>query len=160
MSHESIGKSDEWYTPSYVFEALEASFDQDVAAPVNLKYLSVPASNFITEKSLQKEWEGFIWMNPPFGPKNGLTPWLNKFFAHGNGIALTPDRTSAGWWQNAAQKSDAILFVNGKIKFIKPDGNSGNQPSNGTTLFASGDTAVTHLKIAEKNGLGIVCFKY
>jgi hypothetical protein len=39
-------------------------------------------------------------MNPPFGGRNGLAPWLDKFFANGNGIALTPDRTSAPWWQD------------------------------------------------------------
>ena len=30
---ESPGKSDEWYTPAYIFDALGAVFDLDVAAP-------------------------------------------------------------------------------------------------------------------------------
>ena len=38
-------------------------------------------------------WAGFVWMNAPFGARNGLEPWLAKFFAHNNGIALVPDRT-------------------------------------------------------------------
>jgi hypothetical protein len=47
-------------------------------------------------------------MNPPFGPRNGIVPWLEKFFAHGNGIALVPDRTSAPWWQRFAPKAAVI----------------------------------------------------
>lgn len=33
MSHERRGKSDEWYTPKYVFDALGVVFDLDVAHP-------------------------------------------------------------------------------------------------------------------------------
>lgn len=33
MSHEAAGKSDEWYTPKYIFDALNTWFDLDVAAP-------------------------------------------------------------------------------------------------------------------------------
>lgn len=156
-SWESNGKSDEWYTPPYVFDALGAKFDLDVAHPIIPT--AVPAERVITEGSLQKEWSGFVWMNPPFGKRMGLVPWLDRFFKHGNGIALTPDRTSAPWWQDAARKADAVLFVDGKIKFIKPDGTSGNSPGTGTTLFASGKKAVSALLRAERHGLGIVKVK-
>jgi hypothetical protein len=70
--------------------------------------------------------------------------------------ALTPDRTSAPWWQAFALTADAVLFVNGRIKFVRPDGSTGGKPSNGTTLFARGARAVEALKRAEANGLGLV----
>ena len=47
---------------------------------------------------------------PPFGGRNGIVPWLDKFFAHGNGIALTPDRTSAPWWRRYAGMAHKVLF--------------------------------------------------
>lgn len=106
--------------------------------------------------SLHRQWSGFVWMNAPFGGRNGLVPWLNKFFEHGNGIALTPDRTSAPWWQNAAAKADAVMFINGKPKFERPDGSIGNSPSHGVTLFASGEMGVLSLARASMNGLGVV----
>ena len=93
-------------------------------------------------------------MNPPFGGRNGLVPWLDKFFDHGNGIALTPDRTSAPWWQDAARRADGILFVAGKIKFERPDGSVGKSPGTGTTLFASGARADAALIRAARLGLG------
>lgn len=155
--HESIGKSDEWYTPKYIFDALNCRFDLDVACPSESSdKIHTPCDYYIDHGSLSAKWEGFIWMNPPFGGRNGLEPWLDKFFQHGNGIALTPDRTSAPWWQTAARKADAILQVDGKIKFISGDGKKNNHPGNGTTLFASGEKGIQALLNAQRSGLGIL----
>lgn len=157
MSHwESSSKSDEYYTPKYVFDALECTFDTDVASPVDRKFCHVPAKEFITENSLSVEWNGFVWMNPPFGKRNSKSDWLDRIFVHGNGIALTPDRTSAPWWQRAAMQCDCYLLVNHKIKFIRQDGTIARQPSTGNTLFAYGNKAILTLIKAEMNGLGIL----
>lgn len=147
----SSGASDEWYTPAYIFEALGVTFDMDVAAPLH-GGPHVPTSRWIHEDSLAKEWAGFVWMNAPFGGRNGLVPWLEKFFAHGDGIALTPDRTSAPWWQDAAQRADALLMLRGKVKFMRPDGSVGASPGAGTTLFAAGPRAVAALEQARDLG--------
>lgn len=154
--HEIPAQSDEWYTPSYVFDALGCGFDLDVASPEDRTYCSVPADQFLTKDSLSVEWNGFVWMNPPFGGRNSKTPWLDKIYSHGNGIALTPDRTSAPWWQRAARQADAVLFVDGKIKFIRPDGSAGNQPGTGTTLLAYGNKAVNALARSQTRGLGLL----
>ena len=154
MSHwEEHGKSSDWRTPPYLFEALGVVFDIDVAAPTDGP-MHVPALHRISERSLETPWSGFVWMNPPFGGRNAIVPWLDKFFAHGNGIALTPDRTSCPWWQSAAAKADALLFVAGKIRFIRPDGTTGNWPSTGTTLFAVGAQGTLALHRAADAGLG------
>lgn len=155
---ESNGKSDEWYTPRYIFDAMGVLFDLDVSAPASGP-VHVPCDAWIYERSLETPWSGFIWMNPPFGGRNGLVPWLDKFFSHGNGVALTPDRTSAPWWQCAANKCDAVLFVDGKIKFEMPCGNVGKSPSTGTTLFASGPNGMSSLENAAKSGLGVLMKK-
>lgn len=151
---ERLGQSDEWYTPPHVFEALGCRFDLDVAHPRESKTF-VPADRIIYEDSLSAEWSGFVWMNPPFGGRNSIAPWLDKFFRHGNGIALAPDRTSAPWFMAAWEKADAVLFTP-KLKFYRPDGTTGNSPSNGTALFAAGDRAVEALSRAAHRGLGIL----
>ncbi|UCL89307.1 DUF1073 domain-containing protein [Pseudomonas sp. HS-18] len=43
-------------------------------------------------------------MNPPFGGRNGHVPWLEKFLAHGNGIAIVRAYTSAAWFHEHAVK--------------------------------------------------------
>lgn len=152
----SLGASDEWYTPAYLFDALGAIFDLDVSAPIG-GAPHVPAMKYITpdQCGLRSEWHGFVWMNPPFGGRNGLVPWLDRFFAHGDGIALTPDRTSAPWWQAANRCADATMFIDGKVKFERPDGSIGKSPGTGTTLFAAGERAVEALSRAEQYGLGV-----
>ncbi len=152
MSHEQLGKSDEWYTPKYIFDALGIEFDLDVASPEQKTF--VPAINIFTERSLEKEWIGVVWCNPPFGGRNGIIPWGDKFINHANGVMLTPDRTSCDWWQNLVGETEAHLHIKGKVKFMRPDGTYGNQPSNGTTLFAMGRIAIGALIRAEEAGLG------
>lgn len=151
----SHGASDEWYTPKYVFDALGCRFDLDPAnAAVGGAH--VPCDRSYGSDGLEAAWEGFVWLNPPFGGRNGIRPWLTKFFAHGNGIALTPDRTSAPWWQEAYSRTDAVLFVGGKVKFERPDRTIGKSPSNGTSLFAIGATGVAALERAAAMGLGVL----
>lgn len=157
-SWENIGATDEWYTPRYIFDALGERFDLDVAAPVD-GGPNVPADEWHESDSLSRPWWGFVWMNPPFGGRNGLVPWLDRFFEHGSGISLTPDRTSAPWWQEANRKADAVLFISGKVKFIRPDGSEGKSPGTGTTLFASGERAVSSLLRAQSASLGVVMVK-
>lgn len=74
-AHEqSIGATDEWYTPAWIFEALGCEFDMDVASPGASVVPWIPAKQHITERSLETEWKGFLWMNPPFGARNGVVP--------------------------------------------------------------------------------------
>ena len=146
-AHElAIGRTDEWYTPPEVFEAMGLRFDVDVASPGPGVVPWIPADRHIMANSLEMNWQGRAWMNAPFGKRNGLQAWAEKFVKHGHGIALMPDRSSAPWWQWLAPRVDAILFWEKKIKFIKPDGTRGKQPGTGTCLFAIGDDCVEALK--------------
>ena len=94
-------------------------------------------------------------MNPPFGHQSTKRAWLAKFFAHGNGIALTPDRTSAPWFREAWARADLVMFTP-KIKFVRPDGSIGASPGTGTCLWAVGEQGVAALRRAARAGLGIL----
>lgn len=137
MSHwEGAGASDEWYTPRYIFDALGCEFDLDVAHPGSAA-TCVPCKKMFCARGLETPWRGFVWINPPFGGRNGIEPWLEKFIAHGDGVALTPDRTSAPWFQTWAPRALSMLFLP-KVRFLRPDGSEGKSPSNGTALWAAG----------------------
>ena len=157
--HEpSMGATDEWYTPKYIFDALNCRFDVDVASPGAAIVPWIPAQihltkihDFLCPKMPPLQPETFIWMNPPYGGRNGLVPWLEKFVEHKNGICLVPDRTSAPWWQFLASRADKILFVSPKIKFISGVGMPANQPSNGSCLVAMGEQGINALRHAATN---------
>jgi hypothetical protein len=159
LHEQSVGATDEWYTPPRVFEALGYPFDLDVASPGPSVVPWIPASRHIgrDDDGLKLSWDGFVWMNPPFGARNGLVPWLTRFIVHGDGVCLVPDRTSAPWWQFSASNMDLILFVGGKIKFIGADGNPGTAPAQGTCLMALGVRGQSALHQAAQNGLGLIC---
>lgn len=154
--HERAGRTGQWFTPKYIFAALGCKFDLDVAASKSL-YARVPAACWFNEKSLTRHWFGFVWMNPPYGGRNGLKDWVTKFVEHGNGIALVPDRTSAPWFQYLATHCESILFISPKIKFVKPNGKLGKSPANGSALVAIGVKGRDALQRANK--LGILVYR-
>jgi DNA N-6-adenine-methyltransferase (Dam) len=160
LHEQCVGATDEWYTPPYVFKALECIFDMDVASPGFEVTPWVPAKVFLVALGLHCKWKGFVWMNAPFGARNGLVPWLKKFFKHGNGIALVPDRTSAPWWQEYASRADLVLFVAPKIKFVNADGVPGPSPAQGTSLLAIGSQGRAALHRAAANRLGVLMTPY
>lgn len=156
LHEQCLGATDEWYTPPHVFDAMGVRFDLDVSSPGKAVTPWIPAKRFVTADSLESDWRGFVWMNPPFGGRNGLVPWLEKFCQHGDGVCLVPDRTSAPWWQQFAPKMDLILFVTPKIKFIGADGQPGRSPAQGTCLMSIGTMGEIALRGAAIRGLGFL----
>ena len=157
---QAVGLKDEWYTPPHIFEAMNCRFDLDVASPGATVVPWIPADDCYTEASIEKTWHGFVWMNPPFGKRNGIVPWLEKFLNHGNGVGLVPDRTSAPWWQQYIPKMEYTLFCSPKIKFLNllEDGtiSPGDSPAQGTCLFSLGEAGLIALHNAARVGLGVL----
>jgi hypothetical protein len=149
---QGVGESNEWYTPLFIFEALGVTFDLDPCAPNKDHW--TPAAKFYTKEDdgLSQDWNGFVFMNPPFGGRNGHVPWLEKFIEHYNGIAIVRAYTSSAWWHEYIPKCTGVLFPKGKTKFIKPDGTIGGSPSSGVALLACSGYAAEILK---QSGLGI-----
>lgn len=148
--HEpSIGQSDEWYTPPEIFAALKLVFDLDPCSPGEWCYpCRVPATRFYTkaEDGLRQPWSGLVFMNPPFGGRNGHVPWLRLFLDHGNGVAIVRAYTSSDWWHKFMPRAHGILFPHGKTKFIRPDGSVGKSPGHGVALVGMGQVACDALR--------------
>jgi hypothetical protein len=153
--HEnSIGASDDWHTPPEIFAPLGLRFDLDPCAPVNRTHYFVPADKIYTKNDdgLAQPWHGLVFMNPPFGGRRGHVPWLKKFFAHGNGIAICRAYTSSDWFHDhVVPHVETLLFPRGKTKFIRPDGTIGTAPGHGVALIGMGEVANAAL---ERSGLG------
>ena len=151
--HENcIGESDDWYTPPSIFEALGFTFDLDPCSPGAGHWVPARAIFTIAEDGLVQPWNGSIFMNPPFGKRNGHVPWLVKFFNHGNGIAIVRSYTSSGWWHDHMHRAEMLLWPRGKTKFIKPDGTVGRAPGHGIALIGMGEAPCSALMAS---GLGM-----
>jgi hypothetical protein len=149
--------SNEWFTPPKVFDALQVEFDMDPASPGRDAVPWIPAKKHLTkaDDGLTTPWEGFVWLNPPYGLRNGMQKWIDRFVEHGNGVILLPGYTYTQWFQNFVTKVDGILFPLFKLHFINP--NQEKQRSNCTLsncLAAIGQKGRTALHNAGASGFG------
>lgn len=152
--HEnSVGESDEWYTPPEIFDALGLRFYLDPCSPGKGHW--VPADKVYTklDDGLSREWRGSVFMNPPFGGRLGHVPWLLKFLDHGDGVAIVRAYTSSSWFHDTMHRAETLLFPRGKTKFIRPNGSTGKAPGHGVVLIGMGDRCCDALN---KSGLGLV----
>ena len=111
--------SDDYYTPKWVFDALDLKFDLDVASPPGGPPF-VPCKRYFTKEDdgLAQDWFGRVWMNPPFSKTQ---PWIERFLEHGNGVALVP--SSNGAWFDMLWQSEAALTIGPKkFDFVNGSG--------------------------------------
>jgi phage N-6-adenine-methyltransferase len=156
LTHESSNnKSVDWYTPKWIFDAMGVRFDLDPCQPEGgLSW--IPADKFYTIKDngLTSPWTGRVWLNPPYG--RDTQEWLAKMHQYRNGIALVFARTDCKWFHDYVSKSDAILFLSGRIHFV--DGlqvTAGNGPGSGSMLIAWGQENVEALRKISSKGMFI-----
>lgn len=146
-SHSAI--SIEWYTPPWIFEKLNVSFDMDVCT-VKGGIPHIPAKKALSKEDdgLVTVWEGSVWCNPPYGKETSV--WLDKFIEHRNGIALVMSRTDTKWFHKVVPEVDAVLFLKGRVQFI--DGTNSTKKTGstcGSMLLAFGKDNVEALKNIE-----------
>lgn len=132
-------ENDEWYTPKEIIQSL-GEFDLDPATSLEAYKLNKSARKIYTtkENGLRQEWEGRVWLNPPYSNPL-IQQFLMKMAEHNNGIALVFAKIEAKWFHDIVlQYATAIKFLYNRIRFYKPDGTQGMQPRNGSMLIAYG----------------------
>lgn len=157
--HESpTGTSGEWRTPSYVFDAIGLTYGLDPCFPLSgVCYVPLERNAIVYTKlqnGLLQPWprELLAFVNCPWVGRRSQVPWLQKFFRHGNGIAVCSALTSADWFHQLVWPNVQLaLFTDGKVKFVDPTGRVGEEPGFGTALLAVGNVAVQALR---RSGLG------
>jgi len=151
--HEpSIGATSDWYTPPEIFKALGLVFDLDPCSPGPGHWVPAHKIYTVEDDGLIQPWHGLVFVNPPFGGRNGHVPWLVKFLDHANGVAIVRAYTSSGWWhEHVVPRAELLLFPRGKTQFLRPNGSIGTAPGHGVALLGMGSPACTALL---KSGLG------
>lgn len=157
FTHEqSDSKNVDWYTPPWIFERMNVLFDLDPCQPVGgISWIPVWQKFTIEDDGLKQPWSGRVWLNPPYG-KNTYT-WLEKMHNHRNGISLVFARTDCKWFHDFVAKSDAILFLAGRIKFVDGLGvTGGTGAGSGSMLIAWGSENVKILQSMSDLGYLVV----
>lgn len=132
------GESDEWLTPPEIVTQL-GPFDLDPCAMIDQPWRTAATEFTFHDDGLAQEWDGRVWLNPPYGQQTGK--WLKKLARHGDGIALIFARTETvmfhNWvWDTAA----AIFFFRRRLNFHHPNGARALKNAGGPScLVAYGD---------------------
>ena len=114
------GGTDEWLTPRWIIDAL-GPFDLDPCAPAVQPWPTAAHRYTAAENGLLQRWAGRIFCNPPYGRAVGA--WIARLAGHGRGTALVFARTETAWWFRWVwPAATALLFVEGRITFCRPDG--------------------------------------
>lgn len=149
---KSVNTTDEWYTPRYIVESL-GPFDLDPCAPLVPIYRTATTTMYNKEDNgLIQEWQGRVWLNPPYS-RPLIDKFVNKLAEHGNGIALPFNRCDTQLFQKTIfEKADAIMFLSGRVKFLRPDGDNAGTPGTGSVLIAFGELNSELLKFSGLDG--------
>jgi phage N-6-adenine-methyltransferase len=136
----------EWYTPAEYVEAARAclgGIDLDPATSETAQS-TVRAARFFTrdDDGLRHPWPGRIWLNPPYA-QPAIARFIEKLLdelATGRAeqaILLTHNYTDTAWFHAAAERSAAICFTRGRIRFVSANGELA-APTQGQAFFYFG----------------------
>lgn len=128
-SHQSANaETHTWLTPPFILKAL-GPFDLDpCAAPEPRPWPTAALHWTRQDNSLGRQWSGRVWLNPPYGVKATIGPWMRRMAEHGHGTALIFARTeTAVFFETVWGKASAVLFLKGRLCFHRRDG---SLPSN------------------------------
>jgi site-specific DNA-methyltransferase (adenine-specific) len=121
FSHEH----DEWETPQWLFDRLDAKYHFEVDAAANSK--NTKCRHFYNN-SLPLDWTDptpignwrpkLFFLNPPYSQ---CEEFIKKAFNEGRKgatvVCLIPSRTDTKWWHEFVMRAKAIYFIKGRLKF-------------------------------------------
>jgi ParB family chromosome partitioning protein len=119
----------EWYTPAEIVDTARhvmGTIDLDPAS-CEVANEVVKATMFYDQEQngLNKEWEGRVWLNPPYA--SGLVGEFVDTLLHyvdlgdiEQACVLVNNATETKWFQALAEKCDALCFPRKRIRFWCP----------------------------------------
>ena len=125
-----------WLTPPYIIDAL-GPFDLDPCCPPNMPWTTAAQMVCRPDDGLAVDWTGKrVWLNPPYGRE--ALPFLHKMKSHvGGGILLVFARTDTAAWQDLIFPCAwGILFLRGRLRFYRENGEQGETATAPSALVA------------------------
>ena len=110
----------EWATPQHIFDELNNEFHFTLDVCSTDENAKCEHHFTMKEDGLAQDWEGTIWMNPPYGRE--IINWMKKAYESSkNGhtvVCLVPARTDTKWWHEYAMRASEIRLLKGRISFV------------------------------------------
>ncbi|HEB09833.1 MAG TPA: hypothetical protein ENI06_01310 [Spirochaetales bacterium] len=151
---------DEWYTPlEYIEAAREVMGDIDLdpaTSEFGQNRIKAKKHYTIENNGLDEEWQGRVWLNPPYSQPNIdiFIKKISKEYKAGNvkeAIILTHNHTDTGWFHRAARSASKICFTKGRINYEGPTGEIAH-PTQGAAFFYYGTKTEKFISIFQQFG--------
>jgi len=124
-------------------------FDVDPASGAENEHIATRTYT-IEDDGLKHEWNGTVWLNPPFSDKLAFyRKAVNELHA-GNAetvVALAPVDTSTEWFQDWFSKADVICWLEGRNWY-----ESSGSPSFNTAVGVFGEYDRELLEVLARKG--------
>ena len=115
---------DDWETPDWLFEKLDADWGFALDVCANSK--NAKCRRYYNKKAngLVQPWDAVWWCNPPYGRE--VKHWVREgAFAEVPGVMLLPARTDTRWFHDyiwdvekgQPRKNTKVWFLKGRLKF-------------------------------------------
>ncbi len=113
-------KSNEWGTPSELFNKLNEEFHFTLDPCCTKDNAKCERYYTIAEDGLSKDWKNeIVFMNPPYGSQIGA--WIEKAYNESlkgsTVVCLIPARTDTKYWHDFIFGKAQIRFLKGRVKF-------------------------------------------
>lgn len=113
-------KSNEWETPSELFEKLNKEFRFTLDPCCTKENAKCERHFTIAEDGLKQDWSDHnVFMNPPYGRQ--IKKWVKKAYKESlkgaTVVCLIPARTDTSYWHEYIFNKAEIRFLRGRVKF-------------------------------------------
>ena len=114
-------KSNEWYTPQYLFDELNEKYQFTLDPCASHENAKCDKYFTIEDDGLMKDWsKDIVFMNPPYG--RNIKHWIKKAYEESvkgaTVVCLIPARTDTTYWHDYIfNNAYNIKFLKGRIKF-------------------------------------------
>ena len=113
-------KSNEWATPQWLFEKLNAKYRFTLDPCATNENAKCDKYYTINEDGLSQDWQGeIVFCNPPYGRE--LPKWIKKCADEAKKgvsiVMLIPARTDTKAFHEYIYKTYRIEFIKGRLKF-------------------------------------------
>jgi len=114
-------QTDEWATPQYLFDELNAEFHFDLDPASTDENCKCERHFTKADDGLKKSWGGCkVFCNPPYGRQIGK--WVEKGYREAQHpdtlvVMLIPARTDTRWFHDYIWGKAEVRFIRGRIQF-------------------------------------------
>lgn len=139
---------DDWMTPAWILEVARkvmGGIDLDPASSHHANRYHVYAKTYYDKHidGLSQPWRGKVWLNPPYA-RGIINQFVDKLILHWQAgditqaVVITNNATETTWGQALAEHCTAFCLLRGRVKYLKPNGESANSPLQGQVLWYFG----------------------